>query len=509
MNKRLIKDTAIVFFFSLFAKFLGFLKSMIQASFFGASIEMDAYNLSSGFVSNILYMLTTSIAVAFVPMYIKKSTKNNHRLVFASRTITALALASLLLSVVFYTIAPFISRILAPSFDIASLKLTEIYLKVLLTGIVFSFAANMYTSILNAEKKYMYSALSSFVNSTILILFILLFYKSLHVWALVISIPCSFFIQWVVLFSIGKKYARISLRYGIRDESIKILLVQATPILISQATVEINQVVDRALLSGIEVGALTAVAYSAVLYQFVTTLISAPLSTVLFTELSEAGAVDDKERIGIVLQKAWKLLIIICLPICFVISTCSKDIVSIVFGHGNFTSNAINQCSDGLIMYGMCLLPVSIKTIISRAYYSLNDTRRPMILGMLEVALNICLSLVFVKPFGIIGVVGATAISSYVSLFLTIVVFCRRYVCFFNKDTRVFNFKVLFAAIVSVVSLILIPKTHSSHFVFLFVITTICFFCFYFVLYIIGEKTIIELVSYVFNLIKIKLKKRN
>ena len=431
MRKSIIKSTLIVVVISFLAKLIAFVKSVIQASYFGASFETDAFNLAFGFVGNVLYMFTTALAVAFVPLYIQHK-KQQKAKQFATVTITMLTVISLFISIGFAFAAPLIVRIIAPTYEGPMQELTAKYIRVLVFGLIFSLVANLYTNLLNAERIYGFSSLGSVINSIVLIAAILLFSDRLGVWTLVISVPLSYFIQWLILYIRGRQYANISFRYGFYDESIKSLIIQATPILISQATVEINQVIDRALLTSVGEGVVTAVSYSIVLYHFATTLIEAPISSVMFTELSEAGSEKDESRISDLLNTSCKVLCIVCIPVVAVMLFAAKDIVNIVYGHGRFTAQAVNNCAIGLQMYALCLLPVSIKKIMSRAYYAVNDTRRPMVLGILEVIMNITLSLLLVRPFGIYGVVGATAIASMFFIIVMLYDFNRTHIRVFD-----------------------------------------------------------------------------
>ena len=503
MRKGIFKATGIVFLLSLIAKIIGFSKSMIEASYYGASFEMDAYNVSNGFVSNVLYMLTTAIAVAFLPLYIQHSAEDNKRKVFATRSITVLCFLSLLLSILLFFSAPVVVRVIAPSFDLTQRELASNYFRILALGIVFSLVANMFTSVLNSEKRFGFAALSSIINSIVLISFIIALSSQIGVWALVIAMPVSFFAQWITLYCIGRKYASISLRYGLHDESIKLLILQALPILLSQATVEINQVVDRALLSGIETGVLTAVSYSAVLYQFVTALISTPVSTVMFTELSEAGAMHDLDTMKSLLLDSFKLLIVVCIPIIIITLFCANDIVSFVYGHGRFGSSAIRQCTEGLSMYILCLLPSSIKSVLSRAYYGLNDTKRPMIFGVIEVILNIGLSMLLVKRFAIWGVVGATAISSLVFAIIMILDFNRKYVKTVELQNIVSYWKVGIGTIGILVVLFILKNIFQLTPLLNFSVNTVVAFAAYFaILILLKDESMRYLLSHLSPLFK-------
>lgn len=425
-KSNIIKATILVLVLSLASKILGFVKSIIQASYFGATTYTDAFNVAYGFVENVLFMLITAISVAFVPLYIQNKKENSGKR-FATVTITLTAIISIAFSIVLILLAPFVVKLLAPAFTVEQQAMTVQFFRVLLIGMVFALTSHMYTSLLNAEKIYGFSALGSVINSIILILFIVFLANELGVWVLAISVPVSYLIQWIILYLRGKRFASVSFKYGIWDKSVKVLLIQAFPILLGQATVEINQMIDRSLLSSVGEGIVTAVSYSAVLYQFVVTLVGAPLQTVLFTELSEAGANNDFERISNTLRKCYKLIFILCIPIAIVIVFGSTDIVRIVYGHGKFSLSAIDNCSIGLQMYGLCLLPVCVKKALSRAYYSQNNTKRPMVLGVFEVMLNVGLSIWWVKKWGIYGVVGATAVASFVFIIIMLIDYNIKY----------------------------------------------------------------------------------
>lgn len=490
MKNSIVKSTMIVLLISLLAKLIGFVKSIIQASYFGATFYTDAYNVAHGFVGNVLYMFSTAIAVAFVPIYIQNKKRNNEKK-FASVTITVLTIFSFGITLILVAAAPLIVKLIAPSYSGVEAEITIQYFRVLVFGFIFSLVSSLYTNLLNAERVYGFSSLGSVINSFVLIIFIVLFANTIGVWTLVISVPLSFFIQWLILYLKGKKYASFSLRYGLKDDGIKLLLLQALPILISQATVEINQVIDRALLTSIGEGVVTAVSYSIVLYQFATTLIDAPISSVLFTELSEAGSEADEERMQKLLNTGYKAICVFCIPIVAVMFFSSKDIVNIVYGHGKFSTDAVENCAMGLKMYGLCLLPVGIKKIMSRAYYAVNDTKRPMIIGIFEVIMNVSLSILLVRPFGIYGVVGATAAASITFILVMFFDFNKKHIKVFDFSRIKSYWKIGLGVVFLMIIMFVTPQIYANSSVINFMVKSlISFGSFGIILFILKEETI-------------------
>lgn len=495
MKKGIVRDTVLLFALSIISKLVALLKTVIQASFYGSNLQTDAFNMANGIVSNLLDMLTTSLAVAFVPLYIQKKMKDNEEAakIFATKTITFFSLISLVVIIILEVTAPSIMKMVAPAYDGEILADSILFFRVMIGGFLFAVISSIYQNLLNSERVYGAANISSVVNSLVMIAVVLLLAKRWKVWALVISIPLSYFFQFIVTYVRGRKYGRLSLKYGLRDESLWMIMVQAVPILISQATVEINQVIDRALLTGVGEGAVTSVTYSGILYQFASGIIILPLSTVMFTELSEAGASNDREKMQLILRKVFKIIVLICLPITIITLFASHDIVDIVYGYGNFDEVAVWQTAEGLFGYIICLIPGTLKSILLKAYYALNDTRRPMVMGMFEVVTNIGLSVLLVKSYGILGVVGATAIASFLFILVILIDYKRVYsfkVHFFNfKD----YWKIVLAGVTSFILLYIIREiTFSSSLVAFFVKALVCGMSFFSVLFLTGEAVLVH-----------------
>lgn len=428
MKKTVLKSTILIFILSLVGKVIGFLRSMIIASSFGASNMTDAYYLAYGVNSNVLYAITMSVSVAFLPMYIKRKEENgaeeSYR--FSTRVVIGLGITALLLTVIIIVIAPFLVKIMASSYSQEEMAKTVLFLRIMSVGIVFSLMANIFQTVLNAERVYEYAALSSIVNSLVLIGVVMLFQEKMGIMSLVIATPLAYLIQFLFLKLRSRSYIGISVKYGIWESGVRELVSQALPILISNATIEINQLVDRMLLVSIEEGAVTALSYSGILFQFASNIISIPLSTVSFTELSLAYTQKDIEKVRKIINKTVRLVITICIPIMFVMFLDSETIVQIIYGRGQFSRQAVLQTACGVAFYAFCLIPECIKQIITKAFYSVHETRTPMILGVFEVVVNIVSSIIFSRYYGIAGVVMGTAFASTLFCIVLLLVFSRK-----------------------------------------------------------------------------------
>ena len=79
----------------LLGKLMGFVKQMVVASAFGATIETDLINLSHGFIGNLQYLLVQSSVTSVVSIYIHMESKREEDARrFAGDAVRALALIS-------------------------------------------------------------------------------------------------------------------------------------------------------------------------------------------------------------------------------------------------------------------------------------------------------------------------------------------------------------------------------------------------------------------------------
>lgn len=501
MKKNVIKATGYIFILSVIAKIIGFLKSMIQAAYFGATESTDVYNMASGIVQNIVYMLSTSLAVIFVPLYIQRKAESGEKNAkqFASKTITALLICSAIMVILLELTASGFMRLAAPAYDEGLLSEAVMYFRVMAVGYIFALMSDLYQNLLNAEKIYGFSALTSIINSAVLMILIIFTSGKIGIWALVFSLPVSYLCQFLILYTKGKKYGNIYFKQKVFDPTLEIMFIQALPVLAGQATVEINQVVDRALLSSLETGDVTAVSYAAVLYQFVVHIISIPVSTVMFTELSIAGAKRNLDYIKNSLSEIYKIIVEISIPIMIIVCFLCEDIVNVIYGRGNFDLCAIVNTALGLSGYIFCLIPEIIKSVLTKAYYALNDTRHPMVIGILEVVLNITLSVILSRYFGLIGIVAATAIAGIVFMVVMIndfnfthirvpVNICKNY------------WKIFISAITSIYVFGRIRNTINGVGFFVLILKMIIIFMAYgMMLLILRDSTVIKIIDYFYK----------
>lgn len=506
-KKTIVRSTILILSLTIIAKVIGFGKSIIMASYFGADLNSDAYYFSSSLVANVLYMITTSIGISFLPIYVKirENEGRERSRQYTAETLIMMSFIAVILMVIVIITSPLLIRLFAPTYSGSQFEKTVLYLRIMACGVFFALLTNIFQNLLNGEKVYGFSNISGIINSIVLILMIIVLSPKMGIMSAVLALPISYAVQFLTLFFKGRKYVDFRIKRNPWNEYTKILLIQAMPILLSNATIELNQMIDKMLLISIEDGAVSAVHYSAVLYQFASSIVSIPISTVIFTELSELVAKKEFDNIRHLVKDTLHAAFIIGLPVTLVMLIYSEPIVNIAFGHGHFSDYAVSRSAIGLFFYGFCLIPTCIKQIMTKAFYSVQDTKIPMTLSLLEVSLNIGASILLSRLIGLAGVVCGTAIATITFCIIQIIVFSRKKVALlFKTEWKVYLSMILCAAIAGVLGYffsLVLPKNIFG----LIILSFAVFVVFYIILFFMHDKMINVMIKKGKSVLKRKL----
>lgn len=467
MKKKIFTSAVVIAVFSLVGKIIGFLKSVMMASYFGSNIYTDAFYLSETIFTSSFSAIAVSIGVAFVPMYVKvKAAEDcNAAYTMVDRILKMVSGLSVILTVFVICVAPWLIQITAPSYSGEQLQMSVQFLRIMAIGIVFSLSINVLKNLLNAERAYASAYIVSIINSLTVVLFVFCGAEQYGIMAAVVAVSCSFLIQYLFLRLSSNKYILTS-KAG-WDSNDKILFQQALPIFLSNGIAELSQLINNALLVRISVGAVTAMNYAVNLFRVTTDLLTMPISTVIYTEFSDAYVKGDKNSISLLIERTVRCVLLIGVPISIIIYCTSHPIVGIIYGRGNYTDDAVIQSAIGLKYYSFCFIPVCIKLIYVRAFYSMLDTKRPMIITTAETIVNIICSIILAGYYGIKGIVLGTAISGGVFCVILALSFHK------NKEKSIFGkekkeyFKILIAAVGALIAVRFVPEIANLYITFI------------------------------------------
>ena len=416
------------------SKVFSIIREITIASFYGASASTDAYFVAGGFISNVFFGITAALSTVFVPYYInlKKTSDEDKKSHAVSSLITSLVTFSIVIVIILYFIAPDIISVIAPSFTGDVFQEAILYMRIYSLTILFSLLANMLTALLNAESRYGFGAIASVVYSITSIVMMVALKDFIGIAALAASVPIAFFFQIVILLFASRRYIRFRKIPQLFNPTIKKLVVLMIPVLLSNATVEINQLLTRSIAARLDEGSVSILSYSNTLFSFVLQFMMTTFITVFFTELSNAAKNGNESIFNSRISQAINLIIIVVLPITAITFFFSKDIVSIAYGRGEFDANSVLLTANCLSIYAFVFVFDSIRNLLIKAFYAKSNEKIPLFNSIVSLVITVSGSLVLSKWLGIYGIV----LSISVSLFVTTIILsinAKNHICTYDK----------------------------------------------------------------------------
>ncbi len=158
--------------------------------------------------------------------------------------------------------------------------------------------------------------------------------------------------------------------------------------------------------------------YANKLNQLILSLFVVSIVTVLFPKLSKNVREGDYESFKTIMGKGINIIVLITLPIVIGAILLSKPIISFLFERGAFDAAATQMTSVALVFYSLGLMGIGVATLLQRVYFAMQDTKTPIVVGVISVIVNIALNLLLIGYLAHGGLALATSISTTLTAIL-------------------------------------------------------------------------------------------
>lgn len=405
---------------TMLAKILGFGRELVLASAYGASIYSDAYITAMNIPLVVLTVIGSTVATVFVPIYneVDYNLGDKESLKFTNNAFNIILIFCILLSGLGLIFTEDIVKIFAIGFKGEVFEIATKFTKVIIIGTAFIGLSYLLTAYLQLKEAFIILGAITIPRNIIIIVSILLslnYSPYIMIIGTLFGFIVEFLIQLYVSTRKGYKYKR---HIKIKDKYIKKAVYLMTPVLIGVAVNQLNATVDRTLASTLEEGSISALNYANKLNGFVIGLFIASIVTVIYPILSKLSFKSDKDEFAKAITKSLNSVILLVLPISVGAIALATPIVRLLFERGAFDASATSKTAIALIMYSIGMVAFGLRDILTKVFYSLQDTKTPMLNGVLAMSMNIVLNIILVKYLEIAGLALATSISAIICIFL-------------------------------------------------------------------------------------------
>ncbi len=448
---------------TLVAKVLGFGRELALASAYGASSVSDAFLVSMNIPVVIFSAIGTSLSTAFIPLYCdinsKKGEKSSRK--FTNNVFNIVVLICLALSLLGIIFTPQIVKLFAVGFKGETLKLAVYYTRVMILGLSFLGMSYIMTAYLQVKENFIIPGIMS-VPFNIMIIFSIFLSVKINPLILpfgsLIGLLFQFLIQYPFARKKGYKYKPY---IDFKDEHLKRMIWLIAPVLIGVAVTQINTMVDRTIASTLVEGSISALNYATKLNQFVMGMFIVSISSVVYPMLSKLSSENNKEKFNKSIITSVNTVVLLVIPISIGAIILANPIVKLLFQRGEFDARATQMTAVALTFYSIGMIGYGLRDILGKVFYSLQDTKTPMINGVIAMILNIVLNIFFIKftNMQLAGLAFATSISALTTITLLFISLRRKIGNFGGKSIALGMVKSLISGLVMAVATLLVYNT--------------------------------------------------
>lgn len=409
---------------TLIGKMTGFIKELMIANYYGASIESDVFFFAFGLTSILFSAIGGSIGTTFIPMYLSIKDKEGKESsnIFANKVLNLVFIASIFISIVAIMFSREIITIFAPGFlklDINTLNWVVMVTRIMMISIIFIGLQNIMTSILNANREYIIGGTLVVIFNLVCILYMIFLNKIYKIDGLFISVVIAFALQVIINIPKLKKHKfRYKFNLNMSDKYIKDIIKSTFPVMIGNSVNQINMMVEKAIVSLLGIGVLSILNYANKINLLIYGIISTVINGIVFSEIANCMNKNDVKKLSNIISIFMKILYTCLIPICLFMFIYSEDIIRVIFMRGEFTEYDVKVTSEIFRIIIPTMFLYSIRDLILKIFYSIRDTKTPMINGVIVTVINIILSILLSRIFGINGVVISSTLCSILSVFL-------------------------------------------------------------------------------------------
>jgi putative peptidoglycan lipid II flippase len=183
------------------------------------------------------------------------------------------------------------------------------------------------------------------------------------------------------------------------------------PLLIGSALGNANTMVDRAVGSMVGEGTISALSYAWRVISLGETLLVASLLTALYPAFGAAAGSHDLVEMRRLVGRGLATVATVLMPVWGFLIVCAVPLVALLFEHGSFTAADTQRTATAMLWYAPALLALGWREMVVRASYALGDSRRPVLVFVVAMTINVVGDFTLGLTFGIAGLAASTSLS--------------------------------------------------------------------------------------------------
>lgn len=408
-------------------------------------VGIDAYTVAFT-IPDFMYLLLVSgaLAVTFIPVFNSRLAKNNRESAWQMSTslINFLALVTMVTSVLIMIFAPILVKyVVGPGLSESGQELAISMMRVIAINPFLFAVATVISSVQQAVGRFVFNALAPTMYNLGIIIGAIWFTGGINLFGhqifgggimgVALGVVLGAVLQLIVS-SLGLLGLGFDYRFKIywRNRGFRKILTLLPARSADQGLDYVSSIIDTNLASRMADGTIRAYQQASTLYNMPINLVGVAIATAAFPQLTERIGEGRRDLFAKELRSAMRMIIWFSLPIAMLMFFCRGYIVSIIDRGGNGTIAML------LGIFCLAIFLRSVFHIMSRSFYAFQDTKTPLLVSLVTLAVSVGLEiwLVFGWHMGAGGIAWAQVIWALLELTSLTVLILRRVPNLFDSE---------------------------------------------------------------------------
>ena len=406
---------------ALLSNVLGFLRNAIFYRTVSGP-QLDIYFASfrlPDFIFNVLIL--GAISSAFIPLLSGIVAKEREEKAWevSNQVLSCLTVVFAIVGIVMYVSMPLLMKAVVPGFDPARFAQSITISRILLLQSIFFAWSWTFGGILNSFQRFASYAVAPLLYNVSIIVggFLAKSYGIKAIaWSVVIGALFHMAIQYVEVRKIGYK-PKFNLKISAEVKEVLKLMV---PRSISLGMAQLVLIVFTMLGSGLMKSSIAVFSGLNDLQTTPTVIVANSLAVAFFPTLTQFAAKEEWENLSILLMKVLRSCLFLLLPMITLGYLVRFQIITLYFSRDVSTSSLTALAISTFAWFLVGIIPTAIVTLLARVFYSLKDTKTPLILNIVGAIAGILTAVVGIYGFhGQVPVLGmANSVEDVVQVIL-------------------------------------------------------------------------------------------
>ncbi len=424
-SPNLLKSASLIVVVILLSKIAGFLRDIIVANYYGASLVSDAYFYAYqipalaivilGGMGGPFHSATVSVFSKIIKNFNTKPEKDVKKLFNTYETFSLLIFGAL--AAICFFFPQQVMKIIISQATPELSHLAAYHLKIMSPVIFVGALLGLYYGILVTYNKFLIPNIAPSMLSFGVILTLIFsrgddtgFYLALGT---TIGALLQLLAQTPVVIKLGYTFKPCFDFF--HNKNFNDILELLMPAFFSSTIGQIGIYVDIFFASGLAEGQWTAYGYANRIFQFPVGLMLSALLVPLFPLFSRLVAQEKYEEVKHYFNKGVGSLIYVGTFMMIFIFVSRVDLISIALERGAFSHNATLMVANVLFVISLSIIPYMFRDSITRLYYAFNDSKTPFYIAIGSIALKLIFNSLLVGHFKIYGIALSTVIITVIN----------------------------------------------------------------------------------------------